>query len=187
MVLWWIGNVVLLLVVVPVLLGLLNRVLAALERIRGASDNILGHGVGLIGNVDQAPELLGPDRRDHQRGASRRGSLRRLRRQAAAVRGNDMPIAAWVTIVLIGLIIAAAALGLVRVIGHLDRSAPHARRAARRGAGHRRQDPPRAGGARVGEREPQARPRLLRVDLTCTCSRKTPPAGRPGTRSASSS
>ena len=58
MVLWWIGNVVLLLVVVPVLLGLLNRVLAALERIRGASDNILGHGVGLIGNVDQAPALL---------------------------------------------------------------------------------------------------------------------------------
>ena len=58
MALWWIGNVVLLLVVVPVLLGLLNRVLAALERIRGASDNILGHGVGLIGNVDQAPELL---------------------------------------------------------------------------------------------------------------------------------
>lgn len=30
-----------------------------------------------------------------------------------------MPIAAWVTIVLIGLIIAAAALGLLRVIGHL--------------------------------------------------------------------
>ncbi len=30
-----------------------------------------------------------------------------------------MPIAAWVTIVLIGLIVAAAALGLVRVIGHL--------------------------------------------------------------------
>jgi hypothetical protein len=30
-----------------------------------------------------------------------------------------MPIAAWVTIVLIGLIVAATALGLVRVIGHL--------------------------------------------------------------------
>jgi hypothetical protein len=30
-----------------------------------------------------------------------------------------MPIAAWVTIVLVGLIVAAAALGLVRVIGHL--------------------------------------------------------------------
>ena len=36
MVLWWIGNVILLLVVVPVLVALLNRVLAALERIRGA-------------------------------------------------------------------------------------------------------------------------------------------------------
>ncbi len=58
MALWWIGNVILFVVVVPVLLGLLNRVLAALERIRGASDNILGHGVGLIGNVDAAPELL---------------------------------------------------------------------------------------------------------------------------------
>ncbi len=58
MALWWIGNVILFIVVVPVLLGLINRLLAALERIRGASDNILGHGVGLIGNVDQAPALL---------------------------------------------------------------------------------------------------------------------------------
>ena len=33
--LWWIGNIILLLVVVPVLVALLNRVLAALERIRG--------------------------------------------------------------------------------------------------------------------------------------------------------
>ena len=33
-------------------------VLAAVERIRGAADNILGHGVGLIGNVDAAPALL---------------------------------------------------------------------------------------------------------------------------------
>ena len=32
MVLWWIGNLILLLVVVPVLVALLNRVLAALER-----------------------------------------------------------------------------------------------------------------------------------------------------------
>ena len=35
MTLWWIGNAILLLVVVPVLVALLNRVLAALERIRG--------------------------------------------------------------------------------------------------------------------------------------------------------
>ncbi len=55
---WWIGNVVLLLVVVPVLVALLNRVLAALERIRGASDEILTGGVALIGEVDRVPELL---------------------------------------------------------------------------------------------------------------------------------
>jgi hypothetical protein len=58
MVWWWIGNGVLLLVVVPVLVALLNRVLAALERIRGASDEILAGGVQLIGEVDKVPELL---------------------------------------------------------------------------------------------------------------------------------
>ena len=42
--LWWIGNAILLLVVVPVLVALLNRVLAALERIRGAADDILAGG-----------------------------------------------------------------------------------------------------------------------------------------------
>ncbi|HET7846870.1 MAG TPA: hypothetical protein VFL72_05205 [Acidimicrobiia bacterium] len=56
--LWWIGNALLLLVVVPVLVALLNRVLAALERIRGASDEILAGGVGLIGEVNNVPELL---------------------------------------------------------------------------------------------------------------------------------
>jgi hypothetical protein len=55
---WWIGNAVLLLVVVPVLVFLLNRVLAAVERIRKASDDILDGGVGLIGEVDRVPELL---------------------------------------------------------------------------------------------------------------------------------
>jgi hypothetical protein len=58
MVWWWIGNAVLLLVVVPVLVALLNRVLAALERIRGASDEILAGGVQLIGAVDHVPDLL---------------------------------------------------------------------------------------------------------------------------------
>jgi hypothetical protein len=55
---WWIGNAVLLLVVVPVLVFLLNRVLAAVERIRKAADDILGGGVQLIGEVDNVPELL---------------------------------------------------------------------------------------------------------------------------------
>jgi len=58
MVLWWIGNAILLLVVVPVLVALLNRVLAALERVRGASDEILVGGVALIGELDGVPEAL---------------------------------------------------------------------------------------------------------------------------------
>jgi hypothetical protein len=58
MALWWIGNVILLLVVVPILVALLNRVLAALERIRGAADDILAGGVALIGELDGVPEAL---------------------------------------------------------------------------------------------------------------------------------
>jgi hypothetical protein len=58
MVWWWIGNALLLLAVVPVLVALLNRVLAALERIREASDEILAGGVQLIGEVDRVPQLL---------------------------------------------------------------------------------------------------------------------------------
>ena len=58
MALWWIGNAVLLLVIVPVLVALLNRVLAALERIRGAADDILAGGVALVGELDAAPDLL---------------------------------------------------------------------------------------------------------------------------------
>lgn len=56
--LWWIGNLVLLLAVVPVALVLLNRVLAALERIRKASDDILAGGVAVIGELDATPDLL---------------------------------------------------------------------------------------------------------------------------------
>ncbi len=55
---WWIGNVILVVAVVPVLVALLNRVLAALERIRKASDEILAGGVGIIGEVDRVPQLL---------------------------------------------------------------------------------------------------------------------------------
>jgi hypothetical protein len=58
MVLWWIGSIVLLVVVLPVVIVLLNRVLAALERIRAASDDVLSGGVALIGELDGAPEAL---------------------------------------------------------------------------------------------------------------------------------
>jgi hypothetical protein len=53
-----IGNLIVFLVVVPVLVALLNRVLAALERIRAASDDILTGGVALIGELDEVPDLL---------------------------------------------------------------------------------------------------------------------------------
>lgn len=58
MALWWIGNVILLVVVAPVLVALLNRVLAALERIRGATDDILAGGVALAGELEGVPEAL---------------------------------------------------------------------------------------------------------------------------------
>ena len=58
MVLWWIGNAVLLLVVFPVVVYLLNRVLAAVERIRHATDDILSGGVALIGELTEVPAAL---------------------------------------------------------------------------------------------------------------------------------
>jgi hypothetical protein len=58
MVWWWIGNAILLVVILPVVIALLNRVLAALERIRGATDQILAGGVTLVGELDGVPELL---------------------------------------------------------------------------------------------------------------------------------
>ncbi len=58
MVLWWIGNAILLVVVLPVVIYLLNRVLAAVERIRGATGDILAGGVALIGELDGLPEAL---------------------------------------------------------------------------------------------------------------------------------
>jgi hypothetical protein len=47
-----------LVVVVPVLVALLNRVLAALERVRGAAEDTLAAGVALIGELETTPELL---------------------------------------------------------------------------------------------------------------------------------
>jgi hypothetical protein len=58
MVLWWIGNVILLVAVLPVVIALLNRVLAALERIRAAADNILAGGVALVGELEGVPDAL---------------------------------------------------------------------------------------------------------------------------------
>ena len=82
MILWWIGNAVLLVAVVPVLVALLNRVLAALERIRGATDDILAGGGALAESLDGVPDLLDTtDRtvRDVSNGAVRyAGSVAKL-------------------------------------------------------------------------------------------------------------
>ena len=85
-----------------------------------------------------------------------------------------MPAVAWVTVIIAALIIAAAALGLLRVILHLAPSTD-AGRPARRGARGGRQDHHRAHRRRLGQRQPQARPRLLRIDLRSA----TPHAHRP--------
>jgi hypothetical protein len=58
MVLWWIGNAILLVVILPVVIFLLNRVLATLERIRGATGDILAGGVALVGELDGVPAAL---------------------------------------------------------------------------------------------------------------------------------
>jgi len=56
--LWMVGNLVLLIIIVPVLVALLNMLLSALESIRAASDDALAGGVALIGQLDSTPELL---------------------------------------------------------------------------------------------------------------------------------
>ena len=56
--LWGIGNLVLLVVIVPFLVALLNAVLGPLERIRGAADDALSGGVALIGELNTTPDLL---------------------------------------------------------------------------------------------------------------------------------
>ena len=58
MVLWWIGNAILLIVVLPVVIFLLNRVLAALERVRAATDDVLAGGVELVGELTVVPDGL---------------------------------------------------------------------------------------------------------------------------------
>jgi hypothetical protein len=58
MTLWWIGAIALLVVVLPVVIALLNRILAAVERIRDAGDDILADGVALNDALEPVPALL---------------------------------------------------------------------------------------------------------------------------------
>jgi hypothetical protein len=55
---WRIGNAMLMLLVLPLVIYLLNRVLAALERIRQATDDIVAGGVELVHDLNDVPEAL---------------------------------------------------------------------------------------------------------------------------------
>jgi hypothetical protein len=57
-VLWWIGNALLLFVVLPVVLILLNRVLTPVQRIRKTVDEILEGGLELAGQLEPVPAML---------------------------------------------------------------------------------------------------------------------------------
>lgn len=56
--LWWIGNLILLFVVVPVVLLLLNRLLRQIMEINAYANDILEHGVGITAALDAVPKLV---------------------------------------------------------------------------------------------------------------------------------
>jgi hypothetical protein len=57
-VLWWLGNIVLIFVVAPVCLLFLNRVLRPAKEIYAYADDVLDHGVKLTGTLDSVPKLF---------------------------------------------------------------------------------------------------------------------------------
>jgi len=57
-VLWWIGDVVLALGVIPLVVLLCNRVLRPIYTINEYADDILVHGVNLTGALDAVPKLV---------------------------------------------------------------------------------------------------------------------------------
>jgi len=58
MILWWIGDLILLFVVLPIVVVLMNRIVTPVDRIRETVDGILYNGVVLTGELDNVPGLL---------------------------------------------------------------------------------------------------------------------------------
>ena len=58
MFLWWLGNVIVLLVVIPLVVLLANRVVRPALEIKNYAEDILEHGVGITGNLDPIPALV---------------------------------------------------------------------------------------------------------------------------------
>ena len=59
--LWWIGNALILVVVVPLVIFLANRVIRPAVEIQRASDDILEHGVILTEHLVPVPALVETD------------------------------------------------------------------------------------------------------------------------------
>ncbi len=57
MTLWWIGNAILLLLVVPLVVYIANRVIRPANEIDLYAKDILEHGVAITGNLDPVPAL----------------------------------------------------------------------------------------------------------------------------------
>ncbi len=57
MVLWWIGNALLILVVAPIVVWLANKLLRPAREILAYSNDILEHGHALTGALDALPAL----------------------------------------------------------------------------------------------------------------------------------
>ena len=58
MALWWVANVVALVVVIPLVVILANRVIRTALEINRYADDILDHGVVLAANLEPVPALL---------------------------------------------------------------------------------------------------------------------------------
>lgn len=57
MVWWWIGNAVLLLVVIPLVVHLANGLVRRTQEVRDYASDILVHGLGVTANLDPVPAL----------------------------------------------------------------------------------------------------------------------------------
>ncbi len=55
---WWLGNIILILVVAPVLILFLNKVMRPIREIDHYVEDVLEHGVALTGTLDCVPNLI---------------------------------------------------------------------------------------------------------------------------------
>ena len=58
MFMWWIGNLILVFAVFPIVVVLMKRIVTPVDRIRKTVDDILYNGVILTGELDNVPALL---------------------------------------------------------------------------------------------------------------------------------